>query len=325
MADAPERRLTTILSADVAGYSRLMEADEPGTLARLRAYREAFAEKVANHRGRVVSATGDALLAEFASVVNAVDCAVRIQRDLSERNAVLPEASRMAFRIGINLGDVMVEGEDIFGEGVNIAARLQGLAEPGGILVAGNVFEQVKNKLTLAFDYLGLQSVKNISDSVPAYRVLLGEADGAQKPGAREQAASGRPRQATAYALVQNDVSQGAGSLQTEQLWRRAAMAGILIVTLVAINVMWWHGQPWFQWPALVILAIFGLRTVYESRRVRLPPKAMLWRRGATAAILIAFLFAINMFSWSGTLWFQWPALGILLLFGLRTALTGWR
>jgi adenylate cyclase len=174
MDGAPERKLTTILSADVAGYSRLMGADEPGTLAKLKAYREAIAEKIAGHRGRLVNTAGDSVLAEFSSVVNAVDCAVRIQRDLAERNATLPGPHRMLFRIGVNLGDVMVDGGDIYGEGVNIAARLQGLAEPGGVLVSGSVFEQVRNKLSLGFDYLGAQAIKNISEAVPAYRVVLG-------------------------------------------------------------------------------------------------------------------------------------------------------
>ena len=187
MEAAPERRLTTILAADVAGYSRLMEADEPGTLARLKEYRAAIAERIAAFRGRLVSTAGDSVLAEFASVVNAVDCAIRIQRELAERNAALPEARRMLLRIGINLGDVMVDAGDLFGEGVNIAARLQALAEPGGLLVSGSVFEQVRNKLSVGFDYLGAQPVKNISDAVPVYRVQLGAAD------------AGRPTPAAAH------------------------------------------------------------------------------------------------------------------------------
>ena len=147
MADAPERKLTTILSADVAGYSRLMGEDERAALEFLKTSREAISAEIARHRGRIVNTAGDSVLAEFPSVVNAVECAVRIQRDLAERNASHAPDRRMLFRIGINLGHVLVEGDDLFGEGVNIAARLQSLAEPGGILVSNTVFEQVRNRV----------------------------------------------------------------------------------------------------------------------------------------------------------------------------------
>lgn len=138
----------------------MMGRDEPGTLRQLKASRELMVEEIGRHRGRVFATAGDSLLAEFSSVVNAVECAVRIQRGLAERNAGLPEANRMLFRIGINLGDVLIEGDDLFGDGVNIAARLQALAEPGGILISGAVFEQVRTKLSLAFDALGPQPVR---------------------------------------------------------------------------------------------------------------------------------------------------------------------
>lgn len=251
MNPAPERKLTTLLAADVAGYSRLMGADEPGTLARLKVYREAIMEKIAGHRGRLVNTAGDSVLAEFSSVVNAVDCAVRIQRDLAERNATLPEASRMELRIGVNLGDVMVDGDDLFGEGVNIAARLQEIAEPGGVLVSGSVFEQVRNKLSLGFDYLGAQNVKNIADAVPAYRVVLGTGDGARPAPSNpaHQPAAEDPRgkpPATSY----------------QHLKRRAAFWGVIIAMLVAINMMTWNGYPWFLWPTLGIVVVFALRSL---------------------------------------------------------------
>lgn len=249
MEAAPERKLTTLLAADVAGYSRLMGADEAGTLATLKAYREAIVEKIASHRGRLVNTAGDSVLAEFSSVVNAVECAVRIQRDLAERNAALPEPRRMLLRIGVNLGDVMVDGEDLFGEGVNIAARLQEIAEPGGVLVSGSVFEQVRNKLSLGFDYLGAQSVKNIADAVPAYRVVLGAGEAARpaqnsrRPA--EEDRRGRPRWTP-----------------SQRLKRRAAFWGVIIAMLFAINVMTWDGNPWFLWPTLGIVVVFALRSI---------------------------------------------------------------
>jgi len=167
-----KRKLTAILSADVKGYSRLMGADEEGTLRTLTAYREVMAELILGHRGRVVNAPGDALLAEFESVVDAVKSAVEIQRELAKRNAELPTDRRMEYRIGINLGDVMVEGEAIYGDGVNIAARMESLADGGGICISGTVHDHIENKLPLAYDYLGEQTVKNIAKPVRVYKVL---------------------------------------------------------------------------------------------------------------------------------------------------------
>jgi adenylate cyclase len=166
-----ERKLTAILAADVVGYSRMMGEDEEGTLATLAAYREAMDALVELYRGRVVGSAGDSLLADFTSVVDAVQCAVEIQRELEQRNSDLPDEKKMVFRIGINLGDVMVRDQDIFGDGVNIAARLESLAAPGGICVSGGVYEQLKNKLAINFQDLGKQNVKNISDPVQAYMI----------------------------------------------------------------------------------------------------------------------------------------------------------
>jgi adenylate cyclase len=253
MAASIERKLTTILSADVAGYSRLMSADEAGTLATLKAYREAMAQLIADSRGRIVGTAGDSLLAEFASVVQAVECAVRIQRELAERNATLPAERQMQLRIGINLGDVMVENDDLYGDGVNIAARLQALAEPGGILISGTVFDQVKDKLTLGFDYLGPQAVKNIAAQVPIYRVLL-------QPGA---AAPTDHRDAAAASTA-----DGAPAHDTRQhrFFVSAARAGAVIALLLAINLFSWDGDLWFQWPTLGILFLLALRATQIFR-----------------------------------------------------------
>ena len=171
-----ERKLTAILSADVKGYSRLMDEDEEATLHTLTAYREVTDSLIHQHRGRIVGTAGDSVLAEFASVVDAVRCAVEIQQQLKARNADLPTHSRMEFRIGINLGDVMVEGEQIYGDGVNVAARLQGLADAGGIFISGTVYDQIENKLPLVYEYLGEQTVKNIAKPVRVWRVVMDEA-----------------------------------------------------------------------------------------------------------------------------------------------------
>src|SRR5262249_55028192 len=164
------RRLAAILAADVAGYSRLMGADEEGAHERLQAHlQELVNPKIAGHRGRGVKNTGDGLLAEFASVVDAVRSAVEVQRGMVERNAALPTEKRIEFRIGINLGDVIAEEHDIFGDGVNVAARLEALAEPGGICVSRVVREQIRDRLPFLFDDLGDQSVKNIARAVRVF------------------------------------------------------------------------------------------------------------------------------------------------------------
>jgi adenylate cyclase len=166
------RKLTAILSADVKGYSRLMREDEEATVRTITAYRTAIANLIQQYRGRVVDSPGDNILAEFTSVVDTVNCAVEVQRELAERNAELPAERKMEFRIGVNLGDVIEEGERIYGDGVNIAARVEGLAEGGGICISGTVYDAIEAKLGLEYEYLGEQEVKNIDKPVRAYRVL---------------------------------------------------------------------------------------------------------------------------------------------------------
>jgi adenylate cyclase len=172
------RRLAAILAADVAGYSRLVGADEEGTLNRLKAIRaEVVDPKITEHRGRIVKTTGDGLLVEFVSVVDGLRCATEWQREMAERNADVPPTSRIEFRMGVNVGDVVVEDGDIFGDGVNVAARLEGLADPGGICVSARVQEDAAGRLDLTFDDLGEQSLKNISRPVRVYRVRLATAE----------------------------------------------------------------------------------------------------------------------------------------------------
>ncbi len=166
-----ERRLAAILAADVVGYSRLMEADEEATVSTLSTYREIIEGLAASHHGRVFGSAGDSVIAEFASPVEAVRCAVDIQCEIEKRNADLPDERHMQFRVGVNLGDVMVDGDNLLGDGVNVAARLEGLSDPGGIRISGTVFDQVEGKLDLSFDDLGKHQVKNIAKRVGVYGV----------------------------------------------------------------------------------------------------------------------------------------------------------
>ena len=174
MAEAPvQRRLAAILAADVVGYSRLMGEDEAGTLAALKARRKDVLEPLVNcHRGRIFKVTGDGVLVEFGSAVSAVQCAVDLQQGMAAANADLPQDRCIVLRIGVNIGDVMVEGSDLYGDGVNIAARLEAIAEPNGILVSGTAYDYVRNKVKVAFNDLGAQNLKNIAEPVRVYRVI---------------------------------------------------------------------------------------------------------------------------------------------------------
>jgi adenylate cyclase len=240
MSTQIERRLTNILSADVFGYSRLMGLDEVGTLALLNDYRGVITGVIAQHRGRIVSTAGDSVLAEFPSSVMAVQTAVDIQRQLAERNQKLEPDRQMWFRIGINLGDVIAERDDIFGDDVNIAARLQSMAEPGGILISGTVFDQVKNKLSLSFNFLGPQRLKNIDTEVPVYSAVMFDAIKPPVDVGGSQSAPPRKKQ--------------------ERLIVSAIRAGAIVAFLGAINLFSWSGHFWFQWPSAVVLLIFVVR-----------------------------------------------------------------
>ncbi|MCA8933079.1 MAG: adenylate/guanylate cyclase domain-containing protein, partial [Rhodospirillaceae bacterium] len=169
MSSTVKRKLTTILAADAFGYSHAMDVDEMGTLEALRAARTVFSQSIARHEGRIANTAGDGLIAEFPSVVEAVTCAIEVQRELL--TGAGPSGKGLRFRIGIHLGDVIVEGEDLLGEGVNLAARLQSMAEPGGILVSQQVYDQVHNKLGVAFTYLGERRPKNYEEFIPVYSI----------------------------------------------------------------------------------------------------------------------------------------------------------
>src|SRR6516164_3733111 len=200
---ASTRRLAAILAADVAGYSRLMGADEEGTHERLKAHlRELVDPKIAEHHGRIVKNTGDGFLAEFPSVVDAVRCAVEVQRGMIDREPDVPEECRISFRIGVNLGDVIVEEHDIFGDGVNIAARLEGLAEPGAICISRVVRDQIRDKLPYSFEDMGEQQVENIARLVRVYALrpeVIAELPASSAPPAK---AVPRPNVASRLSIV---------------------------------------------------------------------------------------------------------------------------
>ena len=174
--DRQQRRLATILAADVFGYSRLMAENEEATLRTLKAYRAITDRLIARHDGRIFNTAGDSVLAEFTSAVEAVRCAIAIQEELRVRNAEIPENRRMDFRIGINVGDVLIDGDNLYGDGVNIAARLESVATPGNICISGSVHSLVKNKLSHGFEDIGPQTMKNIPEPVPAFRLTSGSA-----------------------------------------------------------------------------------------------------------------------------------------------------
>ena len=198
-----KRKLAAILSADVKGYSRLMGEDEEVTLRTLNAYKEVMGSLIQQHRGRVVGTAGDSVLAEFGSVVDAVQCAVEIQQVLRAKNAVVPENRRMEFRIGINLGDVIEDGDSIYGDGVNIAARLEGLAEAGGICISESAYQQIENKLPLRYDYLGEHEVKNIAKPVRVYKAQIESEAAPSKLGKEKKPAQKRlPKAALAIVAI---------------------------------------------------------------------------------------------------------------------------
>ena len=285
------RKLTTVFSADVQGYSRLMEVDEEGTFATLKVYRDAMARLIASHGGRVVNTWGDGVIAEFASVVAAVRAAVDVQNELAEHNAGRSDEARMLFRIGINLGDVIVDGDDIYGDGVNIAARLQEAAQPGGILISSTVHDQVRNKLAVGFEFLGNLSVKNIDESVPSYSVRIGG----------QQAATTASQRAPASQFASGEVSVGGFRIP-----RRIAVLGLLGVGFVAINLASSPDTFWARWPLLVLAMIAGLDWARQTNRFN--------RAFASLGVVGLGLVAINLLSWSGQFWAVWPLMVIALV-----------
>jgi len=231
-----QRKLTTILAADAAGYSAVMETDEVRTLSDLRSARAVFAQFIARHHGRIANTAGDGLIAEFPSVVEAVQCAIEVQREL-DSNA----DSHLRFRIGVHLGDVMVDGDDLLGEGVNLAARLQSMAPPGGILISQQVYDQVQKKLSVGFHYLGEKTPKNFTEGVNVYSVGEGgEVAAADKKGKQRKAAPKGSSRARWIASAQR--------------------YGAILAVLLVLDIMTGDGF-WVQWPALGVALLLALRS----------------------------------------------------------------
>ncbi|MGF1476246.1 MAG: adenylate/guanylate cyclase domain-containing protein [Geminicoccaceae bacterium] len=278
---AIDRRLTTIYCADVAGYSRLMDADEEGTLGRLREARKLMRGFIERHRGRVANTAGDGLLAEFPSATEAVQCAMEVQREMAGRNDLLPSEKRMDFRIGLNVGDVMVEDGDLFVEGVNVAARLQTMAEAGGILISGPVYDLVSHKMDVSYRFLGERTFKNIDDEIPVYSVVLGPST----TKFRLDQARRRKRK----PLIKTVKQKSPGLV-------RPFLVPMALVLLAAIT-----GTEGLIYPALAVgwfVAAREARKRVDNRRHHF---------GIQCLIFIAFLFGINMASDPTNLWFLYP------------------
>ena len=254
MSEPVGRKLTTIFCADVHGYSRLMDIDEVNALQTLKLYRQAMTGLIERHDGRVFAIAGDSVAAEFGSVVEAVQCAAEVQRELRTRNDDRPHDRRLEFRIGINLGDVMVEDDDLYGEGVNIAARLQALAEPGGVCISGTVYDQVHNKLTLGYDFMGEQTVKNIAEPVPTYRIDLSPTTAKTK-----HATGPRPR---------SPVADPDSDDRKRRFRQRAARSAFVLAVLFVINAATTDGEwtePgtwWVLWFALLFVILLAWRAL---------------------------------------------------------------
>ena len=304
------RKLTTIMSADVQDYTRLMGADEEGTLDTLKRYRDSMSGLIGLHGGRVVNTWGDGLIAEFPSVVEAVRAAIDIQNELAQANSGKPADGRMMFRIGINLGDVIEQDNDLYGDGVNIAARLQTQANPGGIVISNTVYDHVRNKLSVGFDFLGDLSVKNVHDAIPSYSVRVGEAaQAAQQTYQPAQPQSSVPSDFPPPLPPSPELARAMDGLTRHQ-GRFLPAIGIAAAIVLAINIFTWHGELWAAWP-LLFLGTIAAFTWSKGQ------SAGIWRYGPPI-ILSAMLLGINILSWSGTAWAQWPILGIAIATAMR-------
>lgn len=289
-----QRKLTTIFSADVQDYTRLMGANEEGTLATLKRYRDAMSRLIEAHGGRVINTWGDGLIAEFPSVVEAVRTAVDVQNELAELNGARPAEGRMLFRIGINLGDVIVEGDDIYGDGVNVAARLQATAAAGGIVISNTVYDQVRNKIAVGFEFLGPLKVKNVEDAVPSYAVRIGE----------ERVVASTPPMPGAPPALAGSTRGSSGTR------RKLGLLAVIAIALLAVNILTWQGEFWAAWPILALAFAWAMISVRSQNRVE--PNI------ASLAVIGLGIVGINLLSWSGTFWAVWPILAFAVVIGIR-------
>ncbi|QDG77161.1 adenylate/guanylate cyclase domain-containing protein [Labrenzia sp. PHM005] len=274
-----KRRLAAIMCADVAHYSRLMEQDEDGTLSRLKTYRSIMSSLTSRHNGRIVNTWGDSVIVEFTSVIEAVQCAVEIQNELSHKNAELPDATKMEFRIGLNLGDIMIEGDDIYGDGVNVAARLQELAPKGGIMLSQSVYDQVRTKLALGFDPLGPKQVKNVTEPVETYSVRLGgrnepeDISGPEPSKRSEQAGAATDRTHD----WEKDTQAVANGFEQARRWLRSQpkrvrscvfMIGFFFVLNLLTSGL---STLWFVWPSLPFAVMLAWHLIVGRKGGKMP------------------------------------------------------
>jgi|UPI000381CA09 class 3 adenylate cyclase len=293
------RKLTTIFSADVQDYTRLMGADEEGTLAMLKWSRDAMSRLIGAHGGRVINTWGDGLIAEFPSVVEAVRAAIDVQNELVGINAARPAEGRMLYRIGINLGDVIAEGDDLYGDGVNIAARLQASAAAGGIVISNTVYDQVRNKVAVGFDFLGPLTVKNVSEAVPSYAVRIGD-DVSTTP-----APPARPLPAAA--------APAPGRPLAPRVRKIGGVFAVVAIALVVINLLTWQGEFWAVWPLLGLAFVAAMAWNRNQSRFD--------QRLAGLAVIGIGIVIINLLTWHGVFWAMWPLLGLAVAVGLRWAM----
>ena len=302
------RKLTTILSADVQDYTRLMRADEEGTLATLKRYRDAMGRLIEAHEGRVVNTWGDGLIAEFPSVVEAVRAAIDVQNELAGRNEKCPTDEQMLFRIGINLGDVIAEGDDLYGDGVNVAARLQASAPAGGIVISNTVYDQVRNKVAVGFDFLGPLEVKNIDGGVPSYAVRIGTAD--PRPAIGIQGFGRSAGQASGNGGRSGAEAKGGGGAVAAAKRGSLPVLAVIAAGLVVLNLLTWNGVLWSVWPLLGLGILSGLAWL----------KANPWvdRGIGVLALSGLVLLTINVLTWHGVFWAVWPLLAFAVVAGIR-------
>lgn len=333
MSDRITRKLTTILAADAEQFSTAMTADEVGTFTELQAARDVFFKLIERHGGRVANTAGDGLIADFPSVVEAVQCAIEVQQELAARDTAL------SFRIGVHLGDVICDGADLIGEGVNLAARLQTMAEPGGVLISQQVYDQVRNKLSIGFEHLGAHRPRNLTEEVTVYRVSLG----APRPSRTARAPEGAARTSQTARVWQEDDpfegapqrrfdsedtadtgdtgQTGAGSgplrgldrlcgrrLPLDKTSRRLVGLGAALILLDIVS----DRGLWAHWPVLIFATLIGLR---EGQRIL--GRCEIWSVPVRIWVIGGFLVLVNLFSQSPP-WSIWAVGGLALFSFLR-------
>jgi class 3 adenylate cyclase len=329
-----KRRLAAIFSADVKEYSRLMRDDEVATVNTLNDYRELMKKLVKQHHGRVVDSPGDNLLAEFSSVVDAVQSAVAVQKELLARNVALPDNRKMEFRIGINLGDVIVDKDGIYGDGVNIAARLEGLAEPGGICISRTAYDQIEDKLPFGYEYLGEKTVKNIIKPVRAYKVVIESDEITPKVGkepshdrknrhrkaigrkeAREERHKAKER-IKKIRLEAKGVSPRTKRKNGLSIHLRVYVGVIGLLLIINILTYTSTNMIWFQWPAFGWGLGLYLHWFHGRKAAKMKQQGRTMsgfrRHLGTYVGVIGFLLIVNILTYTSTgrIWLQWPALG---------------